>query len=72
MDWNYPGLVTGHVSFNANAKTGGSLDHQNSSGDWLHGVVDNYASTHRAHWTPGRTRRAFAFSDAAKIWSWNR
>jgi hypothetical protein len=40
VDWNYQGRVTGHVSFDANAKTGGSLDYQNSNGAWLHGVVD--------------------------------
>ena len=39
VDWDYQGTVTGHVSFNANAKTGGSLDYQNSKGQWLHGVV---------------------------------
>jgi hypothetical protein len=40
VDWNFQGLVTGHVSFNANAKTGGSLDYQNSNGGWIHGVVN--------------------------------
>ena len=40
VDWTFQGAVTGHVSFNANAKTGGSLDYQNSDGGWLHGVVD--------------------------------
>jgi hypothetical protein len=33
---------TGTVIFNANEKTGGSLDYQNNTGQWLHGVVDNY------------------------------
>jgi hypothetical protein len=41
VTWNYFGL-TGHVSFDANAKTGGSLDYQNSEGGWLHGVVEEY------------------------------
>ena len=40
--WDYQGIVTGHVSFDANAKTGGSLDYQNSNGMWLHGVVTSY------------------------------
>lgn len=40
--WDYNGVVTGHVSFNANQKTGGSLDYQNSKGQWLHGVVTSY------------------------------
>jgi len=33
---------TGTVIFNANEKTGGSLDYQNNTGQWLHGVVDSY------------------------------
>jgi hypothetical protein len=37
-DFNH-GQVTGTVAFNANAKTGGSLDYQASNGMWLHGVV---------------------------------
>jgi len=41
VTWDYEGLITGHVSFNANA-TGGSLDYQNSNGQWLHGVVTSY------------------------------
>jgi hypothetical protein len=40
VDWNYQGTITGHVSFNANSKTGGSLDYVNANGDWIHGVVD--------------------------------
>ena len=40
VTWVYQGAVTGQVTFNANAKTGGSLDYQNSNGQWLHGVVD--------------------------------
>jgi hypothetical protein len=32
-------VITGQVIFNANAKTGGTLDYQNSKGGWLHGVV---------------------------------
>src|SRR5262249_47244494 len=42
VTWDYQGQVPGTVVFNANAKTGGSLDYQNSWGQWLHGVVDNY------------------------------
>src|SRR6476660_2070095 len=42
VTWDYKGLVTGTVSFNANQKTGGSLDYQNSNGMWLHGVVSSY------------------------------
>jgi hypothetical protein len=42
VDWTYQGIVTGHVSFDANTKTGGSLDYQNSNGAWLHGVVTSY------------------------------
>jgi hypothetical protein len=41
VTWDYQGIVTGTVSFNANA-TGGSLDYQNSNGMWLHGVVSSY------------------------------
>ena len=41
VTWDYKGLITGHVSFNANA-TGGSLAYQNSNGQWLHGVVTSY------------------------------
>jgi hypothetical protein len=41
VTWDYQGLVTGHVSFTANA-TGGSLDYQNSNGQSLHGVVTSY------------------------------
>ena len=41
-DFNH-GQVTGTVKFDANNKTGGSLDYQASNGMWLHGVV-----------TPGR------------------
>ena len=37
-DFNH-GQVTGTVIFNANNKTGGSLDYQASNGMWLHGVV---------------------------------
>ena len=37
-DFNH-GQVTGTVAFNANNKTGGSLDYQASNGMWLHGVV---------------------------------
>jgi hypothetical protein len=37
-DFNH-GQVTGTVGFNANNKTGGSLDYQASNGMWLHGVV---------------------------------
>src|SRR6478752_1378143 len=33
------GHVTGTVKFDANNKTGGSLDYQASNGRWLHGVV---------------------------------
>ena len=42
VTWNYQGTVTGHVSFNANVKTGGSLDYQDSTGGWIHGVVKEY------------------------------
>jgi hypothetical protein len=43
VTWDYNnGLVTGTVIFNANQKTGGSLDYQNSWGQWLHGVVTSY------------------------------
>ncbi len=42
VTWDYQGLVTGHVSFNANIKAGGTLDYQNSTGAWLHGVVTSY------------------------------
>ena len=41
VTWDYQGIVTGTVSFNANA-TGGSLDYKNSNGTWLHGVVTSY------------------------------
>ncbi|HXR68086.1 MAG TPA: hypothetical protein VN712_05565 [Dermatophilaceae bacterium] len=37
-DFNH-GQVTGTVKFDANNKTGGSLDYQASNGMWLHGVV---------------------------------
>src|SRR6478672_6399948 len=37
-DFNH-GQVTGTVKFDANNKTGGSLDYQASNGTWLHGVV---------------------------------
>ena len=37
-DFNH-GQVAGTVGFNANNKTGGSLDYQASNGMWLHGVV---------------------------------
>src|ERR1700750_2069811 len=37
-DFNH-GQVTGTVTFNANNKTGGTLDYQASNGMWLHGVV---------------------------------
>jgi hypothetical protein len=40
VTWDYQGQVTGQVIFNANAKTGGSLDYKNSWGQWLHGVVN--------------------------------
>jgi hypothetical protein len=40
VTWDYNhGQVTGQVTFNANNKTGGSLDYQNSNGQWLHGEV---------------------------------
>jgi len=42
VTWDYQGIVTGQVKFDANAKTGGSLDYQNSNGQWLHGVVTSY------------------------------
>jgi hypothetical protein len=42
VTWDYKGLVTGSVIFDANQKTGGSLDYQNSNGMWLHGVVTSY------------------------------
>ena len=41
VTWDYQGIVTGTVKFNANA-TGGSLDYTNSNGMWLHGVVTSY------------------------------
>ena len=49
VTWDYEGLITGHVSFDANA-TGGSLDYLNSNGQWLHGVVTSYRQIddHRA------------------------
>ena len=37
-DFNH-GQVTGTVKFDANNKTGGSLDYHASNGMWLHGVV---------------------------------
>ncbi len=37
-DFNH-GQVTGTVVFDANNKTGGTLDYQASNGMWLHGVV---------------------------------
>jgi hypothetical protein len=38
--WNFNhGQVTGTVVFDANNKTGGTLDYQASNGMWLHGVV---------------------------------
>jgi len=40
VTWDYNhGQVTGTVTFNANNKTGGTLDYQASNGMWLHGVV---------------------------------
>ena len=41
MTWDYQGIVTGTVKFDADA-TGGSLDYTNSNGQWLHGVVTSY------------------------------
>ena len=38
MTWNYQG-TTGSVVFNANDKTGGTLDYTDSTGQTLHGVV---------------------------------
>jgi hypothetical protein len=42
-DFNH-GQVTGTVVYNANNKTGGTLDYKASNGMWLHGVVtpDSY------------------------------
>jgi len=37
-DFNH-GQVTGTVKFDANNKTGGSLNYQASNGPWMHGVV---------------------------------
>ncbi len=38
--WSFnQGQVTGTVVFDANNKTGGTLDYQASNGMWLHGVV---------------------------------
>ena len=38
--WSFDkGQVTGTVVFDANSKTGGTLDYQASNGMWLHGVV---------------------------------
>ncbi len=40
MTWDFNhGQVTGTVVFDANNKTGGTLDYQASNGMWLHGVV---------------------------------
>ena len=40
MTWDFNhGQVTGTVKFDANNKTGGTLDYQASNGMWLHGVV---------------------------------
>src|SRR6476646_2141201 len=40
VTWDYNhGQVTGTVRFDANNKTGGTLDYQASNGMWLHGVV---------------------------------
>ena len=40
VTWDFNnGQVTGTVIFNANNKTGGTLDYQASNGMWLHGVV---------------------------------
>ena len=40
MTWDFSnGQVTGTVKFDANNKTGGTLDYQASNGMWLHGVV---------------------------------
>jgi len=40
VTWNFNhGQVTGTVTFDANNKTGGTLDYQASNGMWLHGVV---------------------------------
>ena len=40
VTWDFDhGQVTGQVTFNANNKTGGSLDYEASNGMWLHGVV---------------------------------
>ena len=39
VTWNYQGTVTGSVVFNANDKTGGTLDYTDSTGQTLHGVV---------------------------------
>jgi len=40
VTWDFSGgQVTGTVKFDANNKTGGTLDYQASNGMWLHGVV---------------------------------
>ena len=39
VTWAYQGIATGSVVFNANDKTGGTLDYTDSTGQVLHGVV---------------------------------
>jgi hypothetical protein len=39
VTWDYLGTATGSVVFNANDKTGGTLDYADSRGETLHGVV---------------------------------
>jgi len=42
VTWDFSGgQVTGTVKFDANNKTGGTLDYQASNGMWLHGVVSS-------------------------------
>jgi hypothetical protein len=40
VTWDYQGTVSGSVTFNANNKTGGTLDYQNSNGQWLHAEIN--------------------------------
>jgi hypothetical protein len=65
VDWNYRDAVSGHVSFDASAKTGGSLDYQNSNGAWLHGIVTSYRQIdeHTAVFAGTITAGSFDYTD---------
>ena len=65
-DFNH-GQVTGTVIFNANNKTGGTLDYQASNGMWLHGVVtpgSYQKSEHTAVFAGEITSGSFDYTEA--------